>query len=49
MPPRAARDVARHIPGARLARIRGASHLPYMRHPDAFNTLAGDFLRQPPD
>ncbi|WP_228559825.1 MULTISPECIES: hypothetical protein [unclassified Myxococcus] len=37
---------ARHIPGARLALIRGASHLPYMIHPDAFNTLAGDFLRQ---
>ncbi|WP_141588530.1 alpha/beta fold hydrolase [Myxococcus sp. AB056] len=46
VPPRAARDVAQHIPGARVALIRGASHLPYMSHPDAFNTLAGDFLRQ---
>ncbi|AEI63777.1 alpha/beta fold hydrolase [Corallococcus macrosporus] len=46
VPPRAAHDVARHIPGARLALIRGASHLPYMSHPAAFNALAGDFLRQ---
>ncbi|GHH01268.1 alpha/beta fold hydrolase [Comamonas sp. JC664] len=46
VPPRAARDVAEHIPGARLALIPSASHLPYMSHPDAFNALAGDFLRQ---
>ncbi|WP_253816478.1 hypothetical protein [Myxococcus xanthus] len=39
--PRAAHDVARHIPGARLAPIRGASRLPYMSQRDAFNTLAG--------
>ncbi len=41
-----ARDVARRIPGARLEVLREASHLPYMSHPQAFNSFVGDFLVQ---
>ena len=37
VPPSAARDVAEHIPGARMEVLREASHLPYMSHPEAFN------------
>lgn len=44
VPTRAARDVAEHIPGARMELLRQASHLPYMTHPQAFNNLVGDFL-----
>ena len=44
VPTRAARDVAQHIPGARLEVLPEASHLPYMTHAHAFNTLVGDFL-----
>jgi pimeloyl-ACP methyl ester carboxylesterase len=44
VPTGAARDVAEHIPGARLEVLREASHLPYMTHPDAFNNFVGDFL-----
>ncbi|MCY1083168.1 alpha/beta fold hydrolase [Archangium lansingense] len=39
-----ARDVAARIPGSCLEVIRGASHLPYMSHTEAFNALVGDFL-----
>lgn len=46
VPPSDARDVAERIPGARLELLREASHLPYMSHPDAFNSFAGDFLTQ---
>ncbi|NVJ20262.1 alpha/beta fold hydrolase [Myxococcus sp. AM011] len=46
VPPRAARDVAEHIPGARLELLRDASHLPYMSHPEAFNAAVGAFLRE---
>jgi pimeloyl-ACP methyl ester carboxylesterase len=44
VPPWAARDVARRIPGARLEVLREASHLPYMSHSQAFNAFVGDFL-----
>ncbi|WP_164019104.1 alpha/beta fold hydrolase [Pyxidicoccus trucidator] len=44
VPTRAARDVAEHIPGARMEVLREASHLPYMTHPQSFNNLVGDFL-----
>jgi pimeloyl-ACP methyl ester carboxylesterase len=46
VPPSAARDVAEHIPGARLEVLPEASHLPYMSHSRAFNRLVGDFLLQ---
>nr|BDT38713.1 alpha/beta fold hydrolase [Myxococcus sp. MH1] len=46
VPPEAAVDVARHIPGARLELLRDASHLPYMSHPEAFNALVGAFLEE---
>jgi pimeloyl-ACP methyl ester carboxylesterase len=44
VPPGAARDVAAHIPGARLEVLREASHLPYMSHSQSFNQFVGDFL-----
>lgn len=44
VPPSAARDVAEHIPGARMELLREASHLPYMSHSQAFNSFVGDFL-----
>jgi len=44
VPPSAARDVAEHIPGARMEVLREASHLPYMSHSQSFNQLVGDFL-----
>ncbi|NTX63447.1 alpha/beta hydrolase [Myxococcus sp. CA051A] len=46
VPPRAAHDVAEHIPGARLELLRDASHLPYMSHPEAFNAAVGAFLQE---
>jgi len=49
VPTRAARDVARHIPGAHMEVLPEASHLPYMTHAPAFNTLVGDFLRRHAD
>jgi pimeloyl-ACP methyl ester carboxylesterase len=49
VPTRAARDVAQHIPGARMEVLPEASHLPYMTHAPAFNTLVGDFLRRHAD
>jgi pimeloyl-ACP methyl ester carboxylesterase len=44
VPRRAARDVAAHIPGARMEVLREASHLPYMSHSQSFNQFVGDFL-----
>jgi pimeloyl-ACP methyl ester carboxylesterase len=39
-----ARDVALRIPRGRLEVLRGASHLPYMSHAEAFNACVKDFL-----
>ncbi|MCP3103066.1 alpha/beta hydrolase [Myxococcus sp. K15C18031901] len=47
VPSRAARDVAEHVPGARLALLPEASHLPYMSHPASFNACVRDFLLDP--
>lgn len=44
VPLEAARDVALRIPNARFEVIRGAAHLPYMSHPEAFNDRVHDFL-----
>ncbi|GMU02616.1 hypothetical protein KH5H1_67360 [Corallococcus caeni] len=49
VPPAAARDVAAHVPGARLEFLEAASHLPYMSHPEAFNASVSDFLSRHPD
>ncbi|WP_233587982.1 alpha/beta fold hydrolase [Corallococcus sp. CA049B] len=49
VPPAAARDVAAHVPGARLEFLETASHLPYMSHPEAFNERVSDFLSRHPD
>jgi pimeloyl-ACP methyl ester carboxylesterase len=37
--------LATQIPGARLARIEGAGHLPSLERPDELNRLLLDFLR----
>jgi 3-oxoadipate enol-lactonase len=42
-------EIARAIPGARLAVIRGAAHLSAVEDPVAFNTLVDDFLSAPGD
>ncbi|MBF6591039.1 MAG: alpha/beta hydrolase [Ktedonobacterales bacterium] len=39
--------LAEGIPGARLASIADAAHLPNMDHPDQFNQLVLDFLASP--
>ncbi len=37
--------MAEHIPGARLAIIRGAGHMPFYQKPEQFNRLVLSFLR----
>lgn len=41
-------DLARAIPGARLEILEEGGHYSYRRHPDAWNTLVGDFLATAP-
>jgi 3-oxoadipate enol-lactonase len=43
--PEIASDMARRIPGARLAMIEGAGHLSNLEQPDRFNELVLDFLQ----
>jgi pimeloyl-ACP methyl ester carboxylesterase len=43
-PPHLAEEIAAGIPGATLARIPGAGHLPPMEAPDAVTTLLRDWL-----
>ena len=43
-PPDLAEEMAALIPGARLARIAGAGHLPPMEMPEAVNALLRDWL-----
>jgi pimeloyl-ACP methyl ester carboxylesterase len=43
-PPHLAEEMAAGIPGARLARIPGAGHLPPMEAPDAVSRLLRDWL-----
>jgi pimeloyl-ACP methyl ester carboxylesterase len=43
-PPELAEEMAAAIPGARLARIPGAAHLPPMETPEAVTTLLRDWL-----
>ena len=44
-PPHLAEEMAAGIPGARLARIPGAGHLPPMEEPEAVTGLLRDWLR----
>lgn len=46
VPLASAREVAKEIPGSELVVIKGAAHLPYMSHPDAFNRVLDQFLRR---
>ena len=46
VPQAAAHAVQAAIPGARLALLPRASHLPYMSHPQELNAAVGDFLRE---
>jgi len=46
VPLEAAHAVQAAIPGARMALLPRASHLPYMSHPGEFNAAVGDFLRE---
>lgn len=39
--------MAKHIPNARLAIIRGAGHMPFYQKPEQFNSLALKFLSAP--
>ncbi len=43
-PPELAEEMAAGIPGARLARIPGAGHLPPMETPDAVTALLREWL-----
>jgi 3-oxoadipate enol-lactonase len=43
-PPAMARDIARRIPGARLAEIEGAGHLSNLEQPEKFNATVLEFL-----
>lgn len=45
-PPELVRDAARRIPGARLALIEDAGHLPMVEAPDAFAAVVLPFLRE---
>jgi len=45
-PPDTARDMARRIPGAELAMIEGAGHLPNLEQPERFNEILADFLKR---
>ena len=46
VPLEAAEAVRSAIPGARMALLPQASHLPYMSHPQEFNAAVGDFLAE---
>ncbi|MBF5045391.1 alpha/beta hydrolase [Aggregicoccus sp. 17bor-14] len=46
VPLEAAQSVQAAIPGARMALLPHASHLPYMSHPQEFNAAVGDFLAE---
>lgn len=37
---------ANRIPNARLETFEGCGHLPYLEHPDKFNQVVGDFLKE---
>jgi pimeloyl-ACP methyl ester carboxylesterase len=43
-PPELAEEMAALIPGARLARIPAAGHLPPMETPEAVNALLAEWL-----
>jgi pimeloyl-ACP methyl ester carboxylesterase len=42
--PASANLMAEHLPGARLALIRGAGHLPYEERPEEFSRIVQEFL-----
>lgn len=42
--PRSAECMARRLPGARVAIIKGAGHLPYEENPEEFSRLVREFL-----
>ena len=45
--PGAVEWLARRIPGARLAMLRGAGHAPFLSHPQEFLAACDDFLAEP--
>jgi len=45
-PPELARGMAKRIPGAELATMKGAGHLANLEHPDEFNRILRDFLQR---
>jgi len=45
-PPELARGMAKRIPGAELATMKGAGHLANLEQPDEFNRLLLDFLKR---
>ena len=45
-PPELARGMARRIPGAELATMKGAGHLANLEHPEEFNRILLDFLQR---
>ena len=47
-PPAAAAWLAGHVPGARLAMIAGASHAPFLSHPQPFLAACREFLDPAP-
>jgi pimeloyl-ACP methyl ester carboxylesterase len=45
-PPELAQGMAKRIPGAELATMKGAGHLANLEHPDEFNRILLDFLKR---
>ena len=45
-PPELARGMAKRIPGAELATMKGAGHLANLEHPDEFNRILLEFLKR---
>lgn len=46
-PPRAAREMAMHIPNAELITIPGSGHMPMLEQPKLFHARLREFLREP--
>jgi pimeloyl-[acyl-carrier protein] methyl ester esterase len=43
-PPEAVRRMTEAMPNARMAEVKGASHAPFLSHPDEFTSLVTEFL-----
>lgn len=46
IPPEGGRELAKRIPGAELAELRGVGHIGYAERPEAFNDVVLGFLRK---